>query len=185
MKLLNVLLIIAVALPVSSIVPASAKVPPDEAQRRRELIHNDLLEIYLNQNRRPDAIKEYTTLLSYKPNDAELNFKYGRYLAAGGNEAGSVPFLTKACTNDPMNATYAGTLGTAYLRSKNFPKAVEYLRKASALPGGQKYAKQYQDAFKYIQYEHQREAMEKRKIEFKKQQDENKKQMQKKQEDDW
>ncbi len=185
MKILNLLLILAVAIPVSSVVPASAKVPPEQAQRRRETIHTDLLDIYLSQNNRPNAIGEYKTLLSYNPNDADMNFKYGRYLAAGGTEGGAIPYLTKAATNDPMNAEYAGTLGQVYLRAKNFPKAVEYLRRAASLPGGKPYAKQYQDAFKFIQYEQQRAATEKRRIEFKKQQEVTRKEQQKKQEDDW
>lgn len=178
-------LMLIMLMPALSTVPASAKPSPREIAKRKETIHEDLLKIYLAQDRRPDVEKEYKTLLAMKPSSAKLNFDYGRYLAVGHSEASSIPYLVKACTNDPMNAAYAGTLGTAYLRVKNFPKAVEWLRKAVSLPGGAKYKKTYQSAFKYIQYQRQVEIRKKRQEEYRKRQAAARKKQQQREEDDW
>lgn len=184
-KVLSVAMILSFAVPVLNVVPVQAKMTPDEIKHRKESIHEALLDIYLHQNKKPEIISEFKTLLALRPSDAKLNYKYGHYLTVSNSEAAAIPYLQKAVANDPTNALYAGTLGSAYLRMKNFPKAVEYLRTAVQNPGGDKYKKMYQDSVKYIQYQKQRDELKRRQEEYKKRQEEARKKQEQRAEDDW
>src|SRR5262249_52277490 len=151
------------------------------------VIHRCLLDIYIKQAKPTLAIQEYQAVLALDPSDAQTLYAYGTYLTRNGNPSGGIAQLVKAVNADQGNADYAGALGTAYLRAKNFPKAVEYLQRAAALPGGkEKYQKVYEDAFKYVQYEKQRAQMKQKQDQYVKQMQEQKqKQKQEEDDDDW
>lgn len=170
---------------VACVPPSAAQVDAAEVKKRKRVIHRCLLDIYIKQAKTPQAIQEYQAVLALDPNDAQTLFAYGTYLARNGNVAGGIAQLVKACNADPGNADYAGTLGTTYLRAKNFPKALEYLQRAISLPGGkEKYQKYYEDVFKYLQELKQRQQIQKKQDEYNKQIQSQQKQKAKQAEDD-
>lgn len=186
-KLVNGALALSVLVSALSVMPANAQVDPTEVKKRKRVIHRCLLDIYIKQSKTPQAIAEYQQVLALDPSDSQMLYAYGTYLTRNGNPAGGIAQLVKAANADPGNPDYAGALGTAYLRTKNFPKAVEYLQRAAALPGGkEKYGKVYEDAFKYVQYEKQRAAMKVKQEQYAKQMQEQKaKAKQEEDDDDW
>lgn len=167
--------------------PSVAQVDGSEVKKRKRVIHRCLLDIYIKQAKTPQAIAEYQQVLALDPSDSQTLFAYGTYLSRNGNAAGAIVQLIKAVDADPNNADYAGALGLAYLRAKNFPKALEYLGRASGLPGGkEKYGKHYEEVFKYMQADKQRQFMKQKQDEYNKQMMKQKaKAKQQEDDDDW
>lgn len=149
--------------------PVSAGATVDEAsiKRRKEVLHTCLLNIYLNQKRSPEAMKEYQALIALKPSDPKMHYDYGRFLAVMGKNSEAIAELKKAAQLNPGDKDINGVLGTTLVRAKQFPAGLDYLKKAVA-HGGEEYRKTYEDAAKYIQAVNQREVAKKRQAEYQK-----------------
>lgn len=92
---------------------------------RKEKVHTYLLNIYLDQKRKPEAITEYKTLLAMKPNDPRLNSDLAKFEASSGHYAQAIALMKKACDLDPGNAANWGALGAIYLKAKGYQNAVD------------------------------------------------------------
>ncbi len=174
---------------------ASAEVDAAQIQKRKEVIHTCLLNIYLGQKKRLQAMGEYQTLIDLKPQDHALRFKYGRYIAAGGTPAditNAMNQIKKCLQMDPTNPEYNGILGSMYLKQKNPPEALKWLKKAVEY-GGADYVKFYEETYKYIQDMKRIEDIKKKNAEYKQKQVEQRQQMEKRKQaggsgdddDDW
>ncbi|MBZ0184632.1 MAG: tetratricopeptide repeat protein [Candidatus Obscuribacterales bacterium] len=161
--------------PFLAITAADAAPPVDPAaiERRKVKIHRSLLNIYLAQKRKPEAIGEFKSLLALKPSDSKLHYEYGVFLAQHGDNNSAIQQLKAAQEGDPTSADINGALGTTYLRVKNVSAALEYLQKAAG-KDPERYKKTYEDAYKYIQIQNQRAAMKKRQAQQKIKYDEQK-----------
>jgi predicted Zn-dependent protease len=165
---------IALAVLASSITVAPAKAELDAAQiqKRKEVIHGCLLQIYTDKKQRPQALAEYAIMVGLKPDDPKLRYAYGRYVAASatpGDIATGITQLKKAVQLDPANPTYNGVLGAMYLKAKNPGEALKWLKTAVQY-GGQEYKKTYEETYKYIEGNKRIAEMKKRQDEIKKQQ---------------
>ncbi|MEZ4533888.1 MAG: hypothetical protein R3D26_02610 [Cyanobacteriota/Melainabacteria group bacterium] len=85
---------------------------------------------------------------------------------------------------DPTNADISGALGTTYIHMKNYEEGCKWLRQAAGCPEGEKYKKPYEDAYKYMAYQKQREIYKKKQEQYKKKLEERKKAAAKAAEDD-
>ena len=171
-RVMNAALALALIASSISVVPANAQVEPAQVQKRKEVIHGCLLQIYLDKKQRPQALAEYAIMVGLKPEDPKLRYAYGRYVAASGSPgdiASGITQIKKAVQLDPSNATYNGVLGTMYLKAKNPNEALKWLRTAVQY-GGQDYKKAYEDTYKYIEETKRIAEMKKRQDEAKKQQ---------------
>lgn len=172
MKLSNFLLLSAVVL-----APAVVTLSPSEAlaqgepvdpvmiAHRKESIHTYLLNIYINQKRKPEAMAQYKILLGMKPNDPKLNNDLGKFEASSGQMAAAITHMKKACDLDPGNAQFWGTLGQVYIKNKQYTPAIEAYKRAVSL-GGADYQKPYEEAFKYIEYQKRQDAYVKQKKDY-------------------
>ncbi len=156
MKLSNFLLLgAALAIPqvVAMQTPAFADAE-DQAliQNRKESIHTYLLNIYIAQKRKPEAMAQYKTLLAMKPNDPRLNNDLGKFEASSGQMGPAIIHMKKAVDLDPGNAQYWGQLGQVYIKAKRYNEALDAYKRAVAL-GGADFQKPYEEAFKYIEYQ--------------------------------
>ncbi len=171
MKLSNFLLL-SVGLLAPSVVmfqsPAFAQgepVDPVMIAHRKESIHTYLLNIYIAQKRKPEAMSEYKILLGMKPNDPKLNNDLGKFEASSGQMGPAIIHMKKACDLDPGNAEFWGTLGQVYIKAKQYNPALEAYKHAVSL-GGETYKKPYEDAFKYIEYQKRQDAYVKQKKDY-------------------
>ncbi|MBX3151674.1 hypothetical protein KF728_16080 [Candidatus Obscuribacterales bacterium] len=171
-RVMNAALALAVVASSISVSPASAQLEASQIQKRKEVIHACLLQIYIDKKQRPQALAEYAIMVGLKPDDPKLRYAYGRYVAASqtpGDIAAGITQLKKAVQLDPSNATYNGVLGALYLKAKNPNEALKWLRTAVQY-GGQEYKKSYEETFKYIEGNKRIAEMKKRQEEVKKQQ---------------
>jgi Flp pilus assembly protein TadD len=169
---MNAALALAVVASSISVSPASAQLEASQIQKRKEVIHACLLQIYIDKKQRPQALAEYAIMVGLKPDDPKLRYAYGRYVAASqtpGDIAAGITQVKKAVQLDPSNATYNGVLGALYLKAKNPNEALKWLRTAVQY-GGQEYKKSYEETFKYIEGNKRIAEMKKRQDEVKKQQ---------------
>jgi len=169
---MNAALALAVVASSISVSPASAQLEASQIQKRKEVIHACLLQIYIDKKQRPQALAEYAIMVGLKPDDPKLRYAYGRYVAASqtpGDIAAGITQIKKAVQLDPSNATYNGVLGALYLKAKNPNEALKWLRIAVQY-GGQEYKKSYEETFKYIEGNKRIAEMKKRQDEVKKQQ---------------
>ncbi|MBX3075952.1 hypothetical protein KF913_18735 [Candidatus Obscuribacterales bacterium] len=151
-RVMNAALALAVVASSISVSPASAQLEASQIQKRKEVIHACLLQIYIDKKQRPQALAEYAIMVGLKPDDPKLRYAYGRYVAASqtpGDIAAGITQVKKAVQLDPSNATYNGVLGALYLKAKNPNEALKWLRTAVQY-GGQEYKKSYEETFKYI-----------------------------------
>ncbi len=169
MKLSNFLLLgAALAIPqVVALQPVSAGEPVDAAviANRKESIHTYLLNIYIAQKRKPEAMAAYKTLLAMKPNDPKLNNELGKFEASSGQMAPAITHMKKAVDLDPGNAQFWGQLGQVYIKAKRYNEAMDAYKRAVSL-GGADYQKPYEEAFKYIEYQKKQDAYAKNKKEY-------------------
>jgi len=171
-RVMNAALALAVVASSISTAPASAQLEASQIQKRKEVIHACLLQIYIDKKQRPQALAEYAIMVGLKPDDPKLRYAYGRYVAASqtpGDIAAGITQVKKAVQLDPSNATYNGVLGALYLKAKNPNEALKWLRTAVQY-GGQEYKKSYEETFKYIEGNKRIAEMKKRQDEVKKQQ---------------
>lgn len=171
-RVMNAALALAVVASSISTAPASAQLEASQIQKRKEVIHACLLQIYIDKKQRPQALAEYAIMVGLKPDDPKLRYAYGRYVAASqtpGDIAAGITQVKKAVQLDPSNATYNGVLGALYLKAKNPNEALKWLRTAVQY-GGQEYKKSYEETFKYIEGNKRIAEMKKRQEEVKKQQ---------------
>lgn len=171
-RVMNAALALAVVASYISTAPASAQLEASQIQKRKEVIHACLLQIYIDKKQRPQALAEYAIMVGLKPDDPKLRYAYGRYVAASqtpGDIAAGITQVKKAVQLDPSNATYNGVLGALYLKAKNPNEALKWLRTAVQY-GGQEYKKSYEETFKYIEGNKRIAEMKKRQEEVKKQQ---------------
>lgn len=117
----------AFGLLLSMIPPVLAQIPASE---RKERVHTYLLNIYINQKRKPEAMSEYKTLLAMKPNDPKLNAELAKFEASSGNYAQAITLMKKACELDPDNKANWATLGAIYLKAKDYQKALDAYARA-------------------------------------------------------
>ncbi|MGD9682067.1 MAG: tetratricopeptide repeat protein [Candidatus Obscuribacterales bacterium] len=186
-RLISLAMIVALLIPPLAMLSASAAAPLDEAsiKRRKIEVHRYLCNIYLAQKRKAEAAAEFKALLALKPRDADLELEYGTFLAHYGDYGAAIPHLKIAVDQDPGSAPANGALGTTLLRVKKFNEAIEYLRRAAGKEP-EKYKKTYEDAYKYVAAEKQREAIKKRQAAAKKQYEaQQQKQKQQEDDDDW
>ena len=142
-------------------------VDADTIKKRKVIIHRSLLNIYKKQGRTDDAMREFPVMIGLTPDDSRLRYEYGVFLARSNKKGEAVNQLKKAVSMEPANADYAGALGTTLVQMKNYPEGCKYLRQAVSC-GGDKYKKVYDDAYKFIQYQKQREVYLKKQEEYKK-----------------
>lgn len=159
----------------------AAEVDAAQILKRKEVIHTCLLNIYLGQKKRAQALSEYQTLIDLQPQDHALRFKYGRFIANGGTPAdiaNAMNQIKKCLTMDPTNPEYNGVLGGMYLKQKNPSEALKWLKKAVEY-GGADYQKYYEDTHKYIQSMKRIGDLKKKNEEYRKQQIEQRQQLEK------
>jgi predicted Zn-dependent protease len=169
-RVVNCGLALAVIAASITVTPAFAELSADQIQKRREVIHSCLLQIYLDRKQRPQALAEYATLVGYKPSDPKMRYAYGRYLANSGTPAdiaGGITQMKKAVELDPGNFTYNGVLGAMYLKSKKPNEALPYLKLAVQY-GGVDYKKTYEETFVYIESKKRADVVAKKNAEMKK-----------------
>jgi Tfp pilus assembly protein PilF len=138
----------------STVPPANAEVDVATITNRKEVIHTCLLNIYLQQKKRAQAISEYQILVAMKPTDSKLLYQYGVYLFQGGTPAdysASLTQLKKAVTLEPQNPQINGVIGSLYLKLKNPREALTWFGKACQCGGGPEYKKLFEETSKYIQ----------------------------------
>lgn len=170
-RVLNGAIALSVFLSSLMVAPAMAELDAAQVQKRKEMIHACLLQIYLARKQRPQALAEYQIMVGLKPNDANMRYSYGRYLSASGTPgdiAGGITQIKKAVELEPGNATYNGVLGAMYLKAKNPNEALKWLRLAVQY-GGSDYKKTYEETFKYIEGTKRIAETKKRNEEIKKQ----------------
>ena len=143
----------AFGLLLSMIPPALAQLPVSE---RKERVHTYLLNIYINQKRKPEAMSEYKTLLAMKPNDPKLNSELAKFEASSGNYAQAITLMKKSCELDPDNSLYWGALGAIYLKAKDYQKAVDAYSR-----GGSQFIDIRDKTSNYLQHQKQRNYVKK------------------------
>jgi len=169
-RLINGALALAVIVTSVTVKPAFAELTADQIQKRREVIHGCLLQIYLDRKQRAQALAEYAILVGYKPNDPKMRYAYGRYIAASATPAdiaAGIVQVKKALELDPGNFTYNGVLGPMFLKSKKPNEALPYLKLAVQY-GGTDYKKTYEETFVYIESKKRSDAVAKKNAETKK-----------------
>ena len=152
-RVMNSTLALVVIATSFTVAPAFAELDAAQIQKRKEVIHSCLLQIYLDRKQRAQALAEYATLVQMKPSDPKMRYSYGRYLAASGTPgdiASGITQVKKAVELDPGNFTYNGVLGAMYLKAKNPNEALKWLKLAVQY-GGVDYKKAYEDTFVYIE----------------------------------
>ncbi len=178
-------LIVSFASPLT-VAPANAvEVSAEEIAKRKEIIHSCLLNIYINQHKRPQASQEYQTLLAMKPDDAKMHFAYGSFLAQGNEMGGAAAQIKQAIKLDPANAKYNGTLGLMYLKAKKPTQALDYLKQACACPDGKDFQKTYQETYQFVMYQKRLDEQKKKQEEYKKQVKATATEQKKNDDDDW
>jgi len=105
--------------------PASLSIDQAALAQRKESVHTYLLNIYIAQKRKPEAMAEYKTLLAMKPDDPALNNDLGKFEASSGQFASAAVHTKKACDLDPANSNNWGNLAAIYLKMKDYPKALD------------------------------------------------------------
>ncbi|MDZ4836902.1 MAG: hypothetical protein SGJ27_24230 [Candidatus Melainabacteria bacterium] len=153
-----------------TVAPAFAELDAATIQKRREVIHSCLLQIYLDRKQRAQALAEYAILVGYKPNDPKMRYAYGRYVANSGTPAdiaAGIAQIKKAIELDPGNFTYNGVLGAMYLKAKKPNEALPYLKLAVQY-GGADYKKTYEETFVYIETKKRADLVAKKNAEAKK-----------------
>jgi len=168
----NLAISLAVVASTLGVAPAKADVDAAQIQKRKEVIHGCLLQIYVDKKQRPQALSEYQIMIGLKPEDPKLRYAYGRFAAASGTPgdiATGITQLKKAVQLDPGNPTYNGVLGALYLKAKNPQEALKWLKTAVQY-GGTDYKKTYEETFKYIEGTKRIAEMKKKQDEIKKQQ---------------
>ncbi|MBX9666463.1 MAG: hypothetical protein K2X93_02545 [Candidatus Obscuribacterales bacterium] len=174
---------------------SAADVDAAEISKRKEVIHTCLLNIYLAQKKRAQALSEYQVIIGLKPQDHALRFKYARYIANGGTPAdilNAISQIRKCLEMDPSNPEYNGIMGGMYLKQKNPSEALKWLKKAVEC-GGADYVKPYEDTFKYMKDLKRIDEIKKKNAEYNKKQAEQKQQIEKRKQsggggdddDDW
>lgn len=143
----------AFSLLLTMIPPVLAQIPVSE---RKERVHTYLLNIYINQKRKPEAMSEYKTLLAMKPNDPKLNAELAKFEASSGNYAQAITLMKKACELDPDNSLYWGALGAIYLKAKDYQKAVDAYSR-----GGSQFIDIRDKTSNYLQHQKQRDSVKK------------------------
>lgn len=118
-------LLLAMIPPVLAEDHSSAALEKGALAERKEKVHTYLLNIYIAQKRKPEAMTEYKTLIAMKPNDPRLNSDLGKFEASSGQLASAIAHLKKACELDPGNAQYWSMLGTVYLKAKDYQNALD------------------------------------------------------------
>jgi predicted Zn-dependent protease len=170
-RVTNAILALAVLGSSLTAAPAKAEVDAAQIQKRKEVIHGCLLQIYLDKKQRPQAIAEYQVMIGLKPEDPKMRYAYGRYVAASqtpGDIATGITQLKKAVQLDPGNPVYNGVLGALYLKAKNPGEALKWLKLAVQY-GGLDYKKTYEETYKYIEGTKRIAEIKKRNDEIKKQ----------------
>lgn len=124
-KLLLFGLLLSITPPALSQNPASLAVDKATLAERKERVHTYLLNIYIDQKRKPEAMAEYKNLLAMKPNDPKLNSDLGKFEASSGRLASAILHMKKACDLDPDNKSNWAALGAIYLKAKDYQKALE------------------------------------------------------------
>lgn len=118
-------LLLAMIPPVLAEDPDSASLDKAALADRRERVHTYLMNIYISQKRKPEALSEFRTLVSMKPNDPNLNLDLGKFEASSGQLASAISHIKKACELEPNNAENWAMLGAVYLKSKDYQKALD------------------------------------------------------------
>lgn len=118
-------LLLSMTPPVLAQNPASFSVDKSTLAERKERVHTYLLNIYIDQKRKPEAMAEYKNLPAMKPNDPKLNSELGKFEASSGQFALAISHLKKACDIDPDNKANWAALGAIYLKAKDYQKALE------------------------------------------------------------
>lgn len=155
-------IVIRIAILLSLVSPAlaaentGAKVDPALLAQRKESVNTYLLNIYISQKRKPEAMAQYKVLLAMKPNDPKLNGDLGKFEASSGHFPLAISHLKKACDLDPANAEYWAALGATSLKAKKYQEALDAFKRAVEL-GGDKYRKTYDETLKYVNYMKQQE----------------------------
>lgn len=169
-------LIIRIAVLFSVVSPALAaentgqKIDPALYAQRKESVNTYLLNIYIAQKRKPEAMAQYKTLLAMKPTDPKLNGDLGKFEASSGQFASAVAHLKKACELDPANPENWGALGATYLKMKEYDKALDAYNHAINAGErsngllGEKYREIHNKTLKYVEHIKLQERINKNKI---------------------
>ncbi len=169
-RVINCGLAMAVIAASFTVAPAFAELDANQIQKRKEVIHACLLQIYLDRKQRPQALAEYAIMVGFKPSDPKMRYAYGRYLANSNvpaDIAAGIVQMKKAVELDPGNFTYNGVLGAMYLKSKKPNEALPYLKLAVQY-GGADYKKTYEETFVYIESKKRADLVAKKNAEAKK-----------------
>ncbi len=162
MKVLNKLALFGLLLAMTPSVlaedPDSAALNKAALTYRKEKLHTYLLNIYIAQKRKPEAMTEYKYLVAMKPNDPRLNCDLGKFEASSGQLASAIAHIKKACELDPSNAQYWSMLGSVYLKAKEYQNALDAFdqgvgasRKLDSLEG-ERYRELRNQTFEYVQH---------------------------------
>lgn len=134
---------------------------------RKEKVHTYLLNIYIAQKRKPEAMTEYKTLVAMKPNDPRLNSDLGKFEASSGQFASAISHIKKACELEPNNAENWAMLGGVYLKAKDYQKAldaydhaVDSSRQIDGL-SSERYKGIRNQTFEYVQHMKRKDAVKK------------------------
>lgn len=122
----------------------------DKQKEKNIATHRSRLNDFMAKNKRSQALKEFSTLVALTPNDGDLRFEYGMYLAKGGNKSAALPQLKKAFDLDPANEQASGEIGSIYYKMKNYQEAAKYLRFSLAAGGDYSLKRMYE----YSRYQH-------------------------------
>lgn len=96
-------LLLAMIPPVLAQDSGSAALDKAALAERKEKVHTYLLNIYIAQKRKPEAMTEYKTLVAMKPNDPRLNSDLGKFEASSGQFASAISHIKKhANSNQTM-----------------------------------------------------------------------------------
>lgn len=151
-------LLLAMIPPVLAQNPSSEALDKGALIERKEKVHTYLLNIYIAQKRKPEAMTEYKRLLAMKPNDPRLNSDLGKFEASSGQLASAIAHMKKACELDPGNALYWSMLGSVYLKAKDYQSALDAFdqgvgasRKLNGLEG-ERYRELRNQTFEYVQH---------------------------------
>ncbi len=134
---------------------------------RKEKVHTYLLNIYIAQKRKPEAMAQYKTLLAIKPSDPRLNSDLGKFEASSGQFASAIAHMKKACELDPDDARNWSMLGSVYLKAKEYQNALDAFdrgvgasRKLDSLEG-ERYRELRNQTFEYVQHMKRKDAVKK------------------------
>lgn len=113
---------------------------------RKLMIHRVLCDIYDKQHDNKNEASEYIILNQMAPNDPQVQYGFGLFLARQKEHALAIQHLKKAAQIDGSVSSYWVALGNEYLQTRNFQGAADAFHSA-----GPQYSQQETQARNYIQ----------------------------------